>query len=60
MNYVYMTRERVSHVYFPSMDLLLSTKRSYLWNTGERLWLRGRILIALFKRFDKLADTTDL
>ena len=61
VNCFYMTRESVRpYVYIPSEDLLLSTRRSYLWNTGDNLWLRGCVLIALFTRSNQLFDSQKL
>lgn len=47
----YMTRHRFRpFLYFPSEDIMLTTRRSYAWKYEERIGLRGSILLAILLR----------
>lgn len=56
VNCFFMNRYKVRPlIYFPAHDVMLSTRRAYVWRTDDRLMLRGCLLIALILRFHDLS-----
>ena len=57
INCFYMNRHKVwPFIYFPSHDVMLTTRRAYVWRTEEKLMMRGCLIIALLLRFHSLSD----
>ena len=55
LNCFYMNRHKVRpYIYFPSHDIMLTTRRAYVWQAEDRLMLRGCILISILLRFKSL------
>lgn len=54
-NCFYMNRHKVRpYVYFPSDDIMLTTRRAYVWQAEDRLMLRGCLLISILLRLQSL------
>ena len=53
----YMNRYKVRpFIYFPSIDVMLASRRAYVWRTDDQLMLRGCLIIALLLRFNSLSN----
>lgn len=51
-NNLLMTRFKVRpFTYFPEHDVMLTTKRAYVWRNEKQIMLRGCVLIATLLRF---------